>query len=80
MQPTGLTGLAHDAGLAVHAWTFRNENMFLPADMRSGVADSAYGDAAAEYATFLALGVDGVFTDHPDRAVAALAQPVDALR
>jgi glycerophosphoryl diester phosphodiesterase len=77
-EPSGLTGRAHDAGLAVHAWTFRSENPFLPAEMRVGVADSAHGDTAAEYAAFLALGVDGVFTDHPDIAVAALAQPVAA--
>ena len=32
-------------------------------------------DAAAEYARFRALGLDGVFTDHPDLAVAAFAEP-----
>ena len=77
-EPSGLTERAHDAGLAVHAWTFRSENTFLPAGMRVGVADSAHGDAASEYAAFLAVGVDGVFTDHPDMAIAALAQPATA--
>jgi glycerophosphoryl diester phosphodiesterase len=81
-DPTGRLGgasdlveRAHDAGLAVHAWTFRNENVFLPPELRRGTADAGYGDAASEYAVFRGLGVDGVFTDHPDTAVAALAQP-----
>lgn len=74
-RPSGLVERAHDAGLAVHAWTFRGENAFLPLEFRRSAAGAEYGDAAAEYATFRALGVDGVFTDHPDTAVTALAQP-----
>jgi glycerophosphoryl diester phosphodiesterase len=73
--PTGLVERAHDAGLAVHAWTFRSENAFLPRELRRGTAAAGHGDAAAEYATFHTLGVDGVFTDHPDVALAALGQP-----
>lgn len=61
--PTPLVGLAHEAGLLVHPWTFRDEDEFLPADLR--------GQPAAEYAAFYALGVDGVFSDHPASAVAA---------
>ena len=76
MTPTGMVERAHDAGLAVHAWTFRSENAFLPPEFRRGTVDAGYGDAIAEHATFDALGVDGVFTDHPDVAVAAVAQPV----
>ena len=72
--PTGLVERAHHAGLAVHAWTFRSENAFLPPELRYGTAKAGYGDAAAEYASFRALGVEGVFTDHPDLAVAAFAQ------
>ena len=30
LQPTALIGDAHARGLKVHAWTFRNENQFLP--------------------------------------------------
>lgn len=63
--PTRLVADAHDAGLAVHCWTFRDENRFLPRPLR--------GDAAAEYAAFFAAGVDGVFSDHPDTAVTARA-------
>ena len=67
--PTPLVDDAHAAGLAVHAWTFRDENRFLPGPLRS--ARGRYGDARAEYAAFLGAGVDAVFTDHPDTAVAA---------
>jgi len=34
---------------------------------------AAFGDPLSEYATFLGLGVDGVFTDHPDTARSAVA-------
>jgi glycerophosphoryl diester phosphodiesterase len=74
--PTTLIADAHAAGLLVHSWTFRSENHFLPADLRRGdPSDPAFprqhGDAAAEYALFFALGVDGVFSDFPREAVAA---------
>jgi glycerophosphoryl diester phosphodiesterase len=70
-EPSGLIERAHAAGLAVHAWTFRNENAFLPTECRRGQDDSAFGDAFAEYDAFLRLGVDGLFTDFPDTALAA---------
>lgn len=78
--PTTLVADAHAAGLQVHPWTFRRENVFLPADFRSGdVTDPAFlngpGDLRAEIAAFLAAGVDGVFSDNPDVAVEALATP-----
>jgi glycerophosphoryl diester phosphodiesterase len=62
---------AHAAGLLVHAYTFRDENAFLPAELRSDGAAYELGDAFAEYDAFLRAGVDGVFSDHPDTAVAA---------
>jgi len=64
---------AHEAGLAVHAWTFRAENRFLPVDFRIGTDPDARGDIVTEYELFLRLGIDGLFTDHPDTAVAARA-------
>jgi glycerophosphoryl diester phosphodiesterase len=64
-------GDAHDAGLLVHPYTFRNENQFLPAELRSGADPNAYGDAIAEYERFFELGVDGLFSDNPDTAVEA---------
>ena len=70
--PTRLVEHAHRAGLQVHAWTFRRENAFLPVSLRSrGEPPHAYGDLAGELALFFSLGVDGVFCDHPDVAVAA---------
>ena len=74
-KPTSLVRRAHESGLIVHAFTFRNENFFLPSDYQRGDPKSpfflqAYGDAAAEYRLFYRLGVDGVFSDNPDTAVA----------
>jgi glycerophosphoryl diester phosphodiesterase len=63
---------AHDAGLAVHVYTFRAENKFLPPEFRIGSSAEARGDGIAEYEMFLDLGVDGLFTDQPDTAVAAV--------
>jgi glycerophosphoryl diester phosphodiesterase len=68
---TPLVAQAHDAGLLVHPYTFRDENAFLPSDLRIGADPVARGKAAEEYALFLAAGVDGMFTDHPDTAVSA---------
>ena len=81
-SPTTLVDDAHGAGLLVHPYTFRSENTFLPLDFRSGTDPRAYGDAIAEYLVFYEVGVDGVFSDNPDVAVAArdafLARLADA--
>lgn len=71
--PTTVIRDAHREKLVVHAWTFRAENQFLPADFRIGADPNARGDITAEYELFLGLGLDGVFADHPDTAVAARA-------
>jgi glycerophosphoryl diester phosphodiesterase len=73
--PTHLVQNAHDAGLVVHPWTFRRENNFLPEDFRAGnPAHPEYlraaGNLPGELALFYRLGVDGVFSDNPDTAVA----------
>ncbi|MET0389709.1 MAG: glycerophosphodiester phosphodiesterase [Polyangiales bacterium] len=73
--PTHLLDDAHHAGLEVYAYTFRRENAFLPLDFRLGdpespFYDQATGDIAAEYRRFYELGVDGVWSDNPDTAVA----------
>jgi glycerophosphoryl diester phosphodiesterase len=70
-EPTTLVTDAHTAGLAVHVWTFRDENRFLPPALRSPHGPS--GDAMSEYHAYSRAGVDGVFTDHPATAVAARA-------
>ena len=59
------------AGLLVHPYTFRNENTFLPLELRSSADPAAYGNAFAEYEQFFALGVDGLFSDNSDTAVEA---------
>ena len=68
-KPTTLIADAHRLGLQVHAWTFRAENAFLPAELRRGTDAAAHGDLATELRTFYALGIDGVFSDHPGIAV-----------
>ena len=63
--PAALAREAHAHGLFVHAWTFRAENAFLPADFRSAAGPGAHGDLAAELARYRSLGIEGLFTDHP---------------
>lgn len=53
------------SGLLLHTWTFRNEGRRLAATYG--------GDPAQEYRQFFELGIDGLFTDFPDTAVAARA-------
>jgi glycerophosphoryl diester phosphodiesterase len=70
-EPTSLVADAHGAGLRVHPYTFRDERRFLPTDCREGSAPDAMGAALREYAAFLDVGVDGVFTDFADTALQA---------
>ena len=66
-EPTGLVQRAHAAGLAVHIWTLRPENAFLPASLKKAPATDATlrGDSVAEIVAYLRAGVDGFFTDDP---------------
>ena len=66
--PTTLVADAHRLGLLVHAWTMRNENVFLPVNFRKGTDPAAYGDAFGWYHLILSQGVDGVFSDNSDTA------------
>ena len=65
IPPTDVVKNAHAAGLFVHAFTFRNEAPGLVSDYK--------GDPKAEYKRFYELGVDGLFSDFADTAVAARA-------
>jgi glycerophosphoryl diester phosphodiesterase len=74
-QPTTLVRDAHRVGLLLHPFTFRPENNFLAADFRAGNPSSpeylrARGDQPAELALYYRLGVDGLFADNADTAVA----------
>jgi glycerophosphoryl diester phosphodiesterase len=62
---------ANLSGLRVLAWTLRDENRFLSPRFRSGPDPDRRGDAAGELAALLDAGVDGIFCDHPDVALAA---------
>jgi glycerophosphoryl diester phosphodiesterase len=73
--PTDLVRDAHAAGLAVHVWTFRAENHFLPPPLRRGADAAGHGDLGAEIQMFAAAGIDGLFSDFPDLACEALARP-----
>jgi glycerophosphoryl diester phosphodiesterase len=61
--PTTLVKDAHAAGLIVHGWTFRAENVFLPDDFDSSADPTAIGNLAGQIDAFLKLGMDGLFSD-----------------
>ena len=65
LTPTMLVADAHRAGLMIHPWTFRPENLFLPLESRIGSDPAAHGDMAGEIADFVKTGVDAIFTDAP---------------
>ncbi len=60
---TGVIEMAHDLGLLVHTWTFRND-----------ASQYGFSNPREEMAYYFGLGVDGLFTDFPDTGVAARAQ------
>jgi glycerophosphoryl diester phosphodiesterase len=70
--PTALVGRAHDAGLQVHVWTLRMENSFLPAQYQRPDDPQGRGDFASYVRAIAATGVDGIFSDFPGQARAAL--------
>lgn len=72
LAPTRLVDEAHAAGLKVVVWTLRPENFFLPLELRRGTEPQGRGDAETEVRMFARAGVDGLFTDTPRDAVAAL--------
>lgn len=73
-KPSSLVADAHKAGLAVHPWTFRIENVFLPKEFQGGYIGQVIGDVKAEIRAYLATGIDGVFSDNPREARIAVDQ------
>ena len=69
--PSDLVDNAHAAGLHVVIWTLREENQFMATNFRRGTDPNAHGDMHAEILAFLDAGVDAIFSDFPDDAVAA---------
>jgi glycerophosphoryl diester phosphodiesterase len=65
---TGVIEMAHDKGLLVHTWTFRNDA-------------SGYGftDPKEEMTYYFDLGIDGLFTDFADTGVAARNDSINAI-
>jgi glycerophosphoryl diester phosphodiesterase len=61
--PSAVVANAHAQGLLVHPFTFRNEQRRLASNYK--------GVPVNEYLAFYELGVDGLFSDFPDTAVAA---------
>ncbi len=61
---------AHARGLKVFTWTARPENAFLAAEFRGDGGKQDFGDYESEWDALARTGVDGVFVDHPDLAVA----------
>ena len=59
---TGVIERAHQAGLLVHAFTFRND-----------AGGHGFANPRAEMAYYFRLGLDGAFTDFPDTGVEARA-------
>jgi len=57
---TGVLEMAHDKGLLVHTWTFRND-----------ASGYGFADPKQEMTYYFDLGVDGLFTDFADTGVAA---------
>lgn len=65
LAPSRIISDAHDVGLVVHTWTFRPENRFLAANFRNLDGENARNETGSikEMQFFIALGIDGFFTD-----------------
>ena len=63
IEPSDVVKNAHKLGLVVHPFTFRNEAKHLAANFQDSPLE--------EYRAYFELGVDGVFTDYTDTALAA---------
>jgi glycerophosphoryl diester phosphodiesterase len=66
MLPTSLIADAHEIGLFVHPYTFRDEAEYL--------TKTYNGDPKAEYKAYFDLGTDGIFTDFSTTGRVALTE------
>lgn len=64
---TGVVEMAHDKGLLVHTWTFRND-----------AGGYGFADPKQEMTYYFDLGVDGLFTDFADTGVEARSASINA--
>ncbi|GAC1380004.1 MAG: hypothetical protein NVS3B3_22640 [Aquirhabdus sp.] len=71
LTSTGVIENAHQAGLFVHSFTFRNEGKYLAGIFK--------GDPIAEYQVYFKAGIDGVFTDFTNTGVEARATYLKSL-
>ncbi|GAB3121547.1 glycerophosphodiester phosphodiesterase family protein [Glaciibacter psychrotolerans] len=65
-----LVDSAHAAGLEIYCWTLRPENKFLAKSFRSSTVAAEFGAWQSEFGLIMRTGIDGVFADHPDLALA----------
>ena len=80
--PTTLVLDAHNAGLSVHSWTARAENIYLPrllqkGDRRSANFGAGHGDLDKLMVGLFAGGVDGLATDQPAQAVRSRTEAIN---
>jgi len=68
-----LVDVAHRFGLQVFTWTLRPENRFLPPKCHVGLDQTDWGNWRDYFVALYSTGLDGVFADHPDLAIAARA-------
>ncbi|MBC9943291.1 glycerophosphodiester phosphodiesterase [Leucobacter sp. cx-328] len=61
---------AHRKGLLVFTWTLRPENRYLHRRFTGRGGQTAHGQWAREFRLLMRSGLDGVFADHPDLAIA----------
>ncbi len=57
-EDTGFVKQAHQAGLLVHPWTFRDDDV-----------GAGFSNISEELEAYIGLGIDGVFSDFPDTAI-----------
>ena len=67
---SNLVSDAHAAGLLAFCWTLRAENRFLAPNFRRGESTRDWGKWQNEFELLFRSGLDGVFADQPDLAVA----------